>query len=1300
MFLALGVAAGAFVIYLKSQGTLRTAPTREASSEGQQIDLNAETAGDLGPGKRPWIRVYGSDGRLQYRFGAEDYAPRGGGRIDVRGVETHFFQYVDESKEPGVHKYRTQQVRIHGTNGTIEVQQEKALQASPSGGGFDKGSSGPPKRGLLNDVTIYVISRWTPEVEKKLREPGGEQALANIIATTPNISFDNETFEITTHEYTDADGHFVPADQVPVHATGDYEFNGRGMTLRWNQIDGRLEYLEVAHGNYLVVRDTDMLGKTTPGGFGPADGGPATRPSAPGTAEVDPVLPLLDLHGQPIQYAAAGKAKPPVGAAGKPAAGATGHKKQKGVQPPYRATFDDTVTIAQGEPEVSESQVAEADVMQVEFQPGSKGAATRPASQPTTKRSAAGAKTVTPANVVKPAPADAALVPASAPATAPASRPTLAKGKSPQSRPTTGPSTDAPLIIRWNGRLRVVPIDDPSEVPPALKPGESIVHLIGEKAPVRLTRDAMQAWCTVADYFSTDGSAQLRKSDKFGPIRLKQMAEATAKGGAQEADIVTQQLNYSGTDRVAVLHGESTAHILLPQQPTTQPTSAKATAAKPTSKPATQPTIAALDAAWTKIGRLYFAPSTSGAAAMSFDHAELEGDVDVKHPQMALRSQKLNLFFEEKPATRPTTLPAAPATEPAGTQPSTRPANQSILKRMVAIDRVWCDLADSNGRRQTVTTDLLTMSTSLDKEGKLYPQFITADGKAHAYDGQQDLQAGHLALTLAPSTRPTTQPAAGTAASSGMDTTSVELQEMRAWNKVSVRNAEGSTAHGDWMKVNVVDGQPIARIIGSPLAAWTTYGWIGRRLDPISRMAGAPLASVTDAKGSRATGPIIDFDPRHQWAKISGRGTIRAIQAENKPTTRPSTLPAVAPATRPAPKFADIFWEHQAELDGAKNLITVIGPVLISSIDADGTRQTATGHRAVIELIDRPATQPTTKPASNPTAKAKAVPATTPVAGKGPTTQTARGKRPEKGSASGAAGIAGGGMDVLKDKVVSAFNLEKDAVVNSTLSDAKGILRQTEIRSNTLRYETGETATSAATKPADASPMAIGSSGNGRLIAPGPGTMIYRDHRPATRPADGSAPPDQARGATAFRWDKGMTYDQPKRLAVMDGNVLIVNQPDQPDAEPVRVNGDRVEATFEPKPPAPAVHPTATKPVTGVQTASNTVRPASKPAAGSTGSDPGESMQLKWLTISGNVMMNRAGSTMTADRADYNPATGWLVAKGTRQAPATFSNADGSDITWADEVHWNTQTWIAKFIGLRGRANSGDKGPATPGQKK
>jgi hypothetical protein len=43
------------------------------------------------------------------------------------------------------------------------------------------------------------------------------------------------------------------------------------------------------------------------------------------------------------------------------------------------------------------------------------------------------------------------------------------------------------------------------------------------------------------------------------------------------------------------------------------------------------------------------------------------------------------------------------------------------LKELVATTGVWADLADKDGRKQTVTTDQLTVRTAVDADGKQYP---------------------------------------------------------------------------------------------------------------------------------------------------------------------------------------------------------------------------------------------------------------------------------------------------------------------------------------------------------------------------------------------------------------------------------------------------------------------------------------------------------------------------------------------------------------------------------------------------
>src|SRR5262249_36764254 len=155
--------------------------------------------------------------------------------------------------------------------------------------------------------------------------------------------------------------------------------------------------------------------------------------------------------------------------------------------------------------------------------------------------------------------------------------------------------------------------------------------------------------------------------------------------------------------------------------------------------PATPPEQ--LDATWTRSARLYFAPGSKDAReGLTLEHATLLGDVDVTHPQVAMRSQALDLLFDRPPAqaapAQPViALPETIASGSATTQPADalahakekKPDAQPELRRMIASDHVWCDLKDEKGKLQTVLGDQLALETAHDKDGKLYPRLVNVD---------------------------------------------------------------------------------------------------------------------------------------------------------------------------------------------------------------------------------------------------------------------------------------------------------------------------------------------------------------------------------------------------------------------------------------------------------------------------------------------------------------------------------------------------------------------------------------------
>ena len=65
----------------------------------------------------------------------------------------------------------------------------------------------------------------------------------------------------------------VEADQVPVVLRGeDYDFDGRGLVIRWNERDRRLQLLEIAHGEKLIDQAPELVHEEGRGAGGYAPG--------------------------------------------------------------------------------------------------------------------------------------------------------------------------------------------------------------------------------------------------------------------------------------------------------------------------------------------------------------------------------------------------------------------------------------------------------------------------------------------------------------------------------------------------------------------------------------------------------------------------------------------------------------------------------------------------------------------------------------------------------------------------------------------------------------------------------------------------------------------------------------------------------------------------------------------------------------------------------------------------------------------------------------------------------------------
>src|SRR4051794_9461857 len=228
VILALLLTSGGFLAYHKFQKPIARLLGHGPPPDPQVLDPRAPTVGRVGLGERPFSRVFDKEGRLSSKFRAAEVQPRGSGRIHVVTVEAEFYQYLKASTQ--FPKGRVQLIRIEGEDGDMEIQDT----AEGSKGAMEKGSQAAPRRGRLNHV-VMKLYRDFQDRQLELKQPGRGGG-PMLTMTTNNISFDNELFEVATQSYKDADGNIVPADQVPIHVTGDYLFEGRGLKLRWNDI--------------------------------------------------------------------------------------------------------------------------------------------------------------------------------------------------------------------------------------------------------------------------------------------------------------------------------------------------------------------------------------------------------------------------------------------------------------------------------------------------------------------------------------------------------------------------------------------------------------------------------------------------------------------------------------------------------------------------------------------------------------------------------------------------------------------------------------------------------------------------------------------------------------------------------------------------------------------------------------------------------------------------------------------------------------------------------------------------------
>ena len=631
-----------------------------------------------------------------------------------------------------------------------------------------------------------------------------------ITMRTDNVAFDNETYRIATEAYRDATGTMIADDQVPVYVSGQIEMQGKGMIARWNDKDGRLELLEILHGNYLMITDSSSFspgGSKTPNAKSvTARGTTATivesrQPSPVPVSAPSPGLrraqssrtlgeasgigdrpraglgegPTAAMLASTDQNGAAQIVNPPPRSSTKPTrAGEDTLLRPKTEPIVYQASFYDNVRINQAADDGKGDQILidNVDRMDVDFLMKQSGP------EPTTKPSPATQPESTAPQSEKPVLADQGHA-ASVPTTVPSSTPQPAVAK------------QQPIYVHWTGVLRIAPLK--TSLPPVpLKPGDSAVYMVGSPVTVHRNDPRQQGSddirCASLLYQTAGENVWLNASEQFPKIQITRTPAASAKEQSPTHLVSTGKVRSSRADGKAVMTGPGNAEIPLEgDQQNKHPE---------------------LYADWTRQAEFDFTQSADRSQpAVSNGH--FEGDVKIRHPRFALNSQLLDLLFD--PPTKSSTAVAA------ATQPGDKGTSQPNLREVIATTGVFCQMDSASSKRQMIECNRLALETAK-ADGKLYARHVNATGSVHAY-GEDDLRAQYVDLLLKPA--PKLPPHAGAKPASDDEMAQIELEKMVARENVIAKSKDGSIATGDELQV-ITEGGKQKTVLTSQTQATVT----------------------------------------------------------------------------------------------------------------------------------------------------------------------------------------------------------------------------------------------------------------------------------------------------------------------------------------------------------------------------------------------------------------------------------------------------------------------------------------------
>lgn len=883
-----GLLVGLFALYLMQQPEHKVQQRDPASMSADDFTPPSERTTLIGPVQQTVVRLYDKrTGQLSSEFEAEEYLPQPDGRMRVTHPKAIFFLKDN------------QLIRIKGQTGLVTMSQAPSAGANAT---INVGGS-PPSRGDLKQVQIDFFS--------------SQEAMAleqtQMTINMDNCAFDTETFRIFT-EQSVIDGKSLTGEEIPVVVRGrDYDFDGRGLTIRWNERDRRLELLRIVHGDRLIVKDPKLIrGMAMDGAVSDASLQnhsvlPATGVSEPSAhATVTPFdLPILSASdllntrkislSEAMALAAMGQLR------------AEGAPDMSGVQTPatkplpqvYQANFDRDVRVMQGG-----QKLVAADQMLVDFTFDSA------LKSPGDKSSTATSPSTTSPNTTTSGIASSAMTPDRLPAVPDA---TAASSISQPAGTSSAATQPSPIEIYWSGELRVTPLPDDAPRP---SPGGAMVHLVA--SPLKLDRDGRTLECGRLNY---DTASEVLSLEPYGnsPVVMSDptgiILNATSMQWQTRENIIQFPGGGQATLPMASLSGDKSG-------------------GKPSDK-TNDKGDQTLTALWSKNCKLVMAGQWK-SGVVELHEAILNGDVIIDSPDMHMQGQSLSMEFEPQAKDQAT----SPATDKAPAKKGEMVAAKVNLRKVTAKGDVQCDFINGNDK-QHAAGQLLELVTAYDAGGKVYPKLLTIDGKGQIKADGSEMSAEHLLARFLPADpvadaaganangNDSAGDATSTAASPPADfAKNVKLDYLLARDDVNLKTADGAFAIGERLEIS---GTGQSREIS---------------------LLGDPVARVSDGKNT-FSGPSLVAYPNQQKVSIVGAGSLQAQRmGADTSTGQPIT----------------IEWTEGANIDGTANRGEVRGGVTVTTAESDGTVSGITAGKAILDLATAP---PDPKASSRPKANAQ-----------------------------------------------------------------------------------------------------------------------------------------------------------------------------------------------------------------------------------------------------------------------------------------------------------------------------------------